>query len=137
PDMFQRRPKRIAKIFLERIDVNYQSEDDRPINKKENNLSYTFRVYVRVVMFVYVNEVPEKYISDEIHLCNMILMTGSSYCYLAGKSNIEKLKAGVDPTDCLGWVIVNGGEKHMNTNERLALEKIFVNYSNKEGFECR
>jgi DNA-directed RNA polymerase II subunit RPB2 len=63
---------------------------------------------------------------DTIKFCNVPLMLNTKHCYLYGKSTKERILLGECEYDQGGYFIVNGSEKVLIAQERLATNQVYV-----------
>lgn len=96
-----------------------------PMEARQRNINYTGAIYLDIKLYrkdvlidekrTYVGEVP--------------ILVKSKYCNLNGLSKQDLIEFGEDPLDFGGYLIINGSEKALITQEVLALDRILINES--------
>ena len=101
-----------------------------PNQARLRNLTYEVNVYVNIHTKKIKKENNEEIILDEkdetTKLCSLPLMLNTRNCVLFGKSNEEKIKLGECEFDQGGYFIVNGSEKVLIAQEKMAANQVYV-----------
>jgi DNA-directed RNA polymerase II subunit RPB2 len=102
-----------------------------PFMARSKNSSYLCDVFVTLEERCTKNGSPIGYTNGEnIHnnilLCKIPCMLHSDYCHLKGLSDSELIALGECPYDIGGYFIINGGEKVIVSQERVAENKVYV-----------
>lgn len=76
---------------------------------------------------------------ENIKFCNVPLMLNTKHCFLYGKSDKERILLGECEYDQGGYFIINGSEKVLIAQERLATNQVYVflNKTNNHFAEIR
>ena len=99
-----------------------------PNQSRLRNLTYEVNVYVNIhtkkIKFDNGTVLDEK--DETTKLCSLPLMLNTRNCVLFGKSNDEKIKLGECEFDQGGYFIVNGSEKVLIAQEKMAANQVYV-----------
>ena len=108
------------------------------------NLTYDVGIYT-TINYVYKKEivsndetkVEETFSKDEnIKLCNVPLMLNTKYCVLYKKTEKERIDLGECSLDVGGYFIVNGSEKVLVAQERMATNQVYVFLNKLNNYVC-
>ncbi|KJE98167.1 DNA-directed RNA polymerase II subunit RPB2 [Capsaspora owczarzaki ATCC 30864] len=103
-----------------------------PNEARLRNLTYACRLYVNLKreMFRYdengVEEPPEVKILDKVYLGQIPMMLRSKNCALFNKKDYELEKMNECPYDQGGYFVINGSEKVLIAQERMANNNVYV-----------
>lgn len=99
-----------------------------PQDCRIRNLTYTCRVYTDVIRYTLDNEgkISESTTFPEVFIGAMPTMVLSEYCNLYGKDSHGMIKNGECSRDPGGYFIINGSEKVLMSQDRMAYNEIFV-----------
>ena len=90
------------------------------------SLTYDVNIYSEIEIRKYLNNLNIESYTEMIKLCQIPLMLNTKNCILYGKSRIEKIKLGECEFDDGGYFIVNGSEKVLIAQERMATNQVYV-----------
>jgi DNA-directed RNA polymerase beta subunit len=82
-------------------------------------------------------EVKPNQIEKDVYYDELPIILGSKYCYLNGMTPEEKIAAGEDPNDPLGYYIIKGGEKTILNQEKLRTSIFLTVLDTKGKIETR
>jgi len=113
------------------------------------NLTYDVGIYT-TINYIYKKEivdysnpnnvetkVEETFSKDEnIKLCNVPLMLNTKYCVLYKKTEKERIDLGECSLDVGGYFIVNGSEKVLVAQERMATNQVYVFLNKLNNYVC-
>jgi len=96
------------------------------------SLTYDIPLYVDVEYKKIISSKVESQVNETINLCYLPLMLKSSKCVLTGMTKKELINAGECDYDQGGYFIINGGEKVLIAQEKMATNQVYV-FINKTG----
>ena len=97
------------------------------------NLSYTLNVYVDITIEYTLNEVSKetKYF-EKVLIGAIPIMLHSSGCILENRKSDDLIEMGECPYDQGGYFIIDGKEKILISQERIAPNQLFVTHTNND-----
>ncbi len=131
--------------FPKVLEADGSLTDLTPNTARLRNLCYEVPIYITInyKKIEIDNKSGEQKIIEEkddtTKFCNVPLMLNSKHCFLHGKSDKERILLGECEYDQGGYFIVNGSEKVLIAQERLATNQVYVflNKSNSYFAEIR
>ena len=98
-----------------------------PNEARLRNLTYAAPLYVDLNKTVQrENETPEEKKYDKIHIADVPIMIHSMYCQLANMRDLELTSIQECPLDPGGYFIINGSEKVLIAQEKMATNTVYV-----------
>lgn len=100
----------------------------RPGDTRTRNLSYMCKIYAHIVSYELNNDdkIQDTQIFRQVYLGSIPCMVKSEYCNLYGKNKESLYKNKECPLDPGGYFIINGSEKVLMSQDRMAHNEIFV-----------
>nr|QBK87548.1 MAG: DNA-directed RNA polymerase subunit beta [Marseillevirus LCMAC201] len=99
----------------------------KPQDCRIRNLNYTCRIYTDITRYVLEEEkITESQTFPDVFIGAIPCMVLSDYCNLSTKDTQGKIKNGECPHDPGGYFIINGSEKVLMSQDRMAHNEIFV-----------
>jgi DNA-directed RNA polymerase II subunit RPB2 len=100
----------------------------KPQDCRIRNLNYTCRVYTDITRYILDDEgkVGESVTFSEVYVGAIPCMVLSEHCNLKNKDMSCRIKSGECPRDPGGYFIINGSEKVLMSQDRMAHNEIFV-----------
>lgn len=131
-------------LYISDIVVKHPTKSDGspiyPFEARSRNISYMCDVFVNIKEEVIQKNLKTEKIHENILFTRIPCMIRSKFCNLYNKTDDEREKYGECRYDLGGYFIINGGEKVVVSQERIAENKIYVwpakNNDNKFILEC-
>lgn len=124
-------------IFIDKPTI-YEDKTQRPLFPNEarlRDLTYQTNVYANILIVYFKNNVlVNKKILERTKIGAIPIMIHSKLCCLNGCSFDVLKEMGECPFDQGGYFIIDGKEKVIVAQERIALNKLFINKSKNEKF---
>eukprot|EP00112_Aurelia_sp_Birch-Aquarium-sp1_P022089 Seg611.9 transcript_id=Seg611.9/GoldUCD/mRNA.D3Y31 product="DNA-directed RNA polymerase II subunit RPB2" protein_id=Seg611.9/GoldUCD/D3Y31 len=98
-----------------------------PNEARLRNLTYSAPLYVDVTKTVIRgNQEPETELSNKIYIGKIPIMLRSTYCLLSGLTDRDLTELNECPLDPGGYFIINGSEKVLIAQEKMATNTVYV-----------
>lgn len=98
-----------------------------PNEARLRNLTYSAPLYVDVTKTVIrANQEPETELSSKIYIGKIPIMLRSTYCVLSGLTDRDLTELNECPLDPGGYFIINGSEKVLIAQEKMATNTVYV-----------
>jgi len=121
---------KLGKVWVDKpmvIEADSATRAILPMEAKLRNLTYSGKIYVELTPVI--NDIERK--TSIAYMGDMPIMVRSKGCYTDSMSRGELIKAGEDPNDPGGYMIVNGTERVLVGIEDLAANRIMVTKEKK------
>ena len=116
---------RLGKAWVEKpmvIEADSATRPILPLEARQRDLTYSGRVYMEITPII--NDIERK--TSIAYVGDIPAMIRSKVCYTDGMSKGELIKAGEDPMDPGGYMIINGTERVLIGIEDLVGNRIMV-----------
>jgi DNA-directed RNA polymerase beta subunit len=121
---------KLGKVWVDKpmvIEADSATRAILPMEAKLRNLTYSGKIYAEITPII--NDIERK--TSVSYIGDMPVMVRSKACYTDGMSRSELIKAGEDPNDPGGYMIINGTERVLVGIEDLAANRIMVTKEKK------
>ena len=116
---------KLGRVWVDKpmiIEADSATRPILPMEARLRNLTYSGKIYLEITPVI--NDIERK--TSIAYIGDMPVMIKSKVCYTDGMSRGELVKAGEDPMDPGGYMVVNGTERALVGIEDLAPNRIMV-----------
>lgn len=116
---------KLGKVWVEKplvIESDSATRAILPMESRQRNLTYSGRIYLEITPVI--NDIERK--TSNAYIGDIPIMIRSKGCYTDGMSRGELIKAGEDPNDPGGYMVINGTERVLVGIEDLAANRIMT-----------
>lgn len=117
-------------------DADGIARDLYPNDARMRNLSYTGSIAVDITQKSTRNGMESEELSDKVLIGQLPHMVRSKFCHLNGMSDLDLYEMNECPLDPGGYYIINGTEKAIIAQERMANNTVFV-YPSKDKYSYK
>lgn len=121
---------KFEQIYLSKPTHWEKDGERKPMSPNEarlRNLTYSAPLYVDVTKTVIrANQEPETELNSKIYIGKIPIMLRSTYCVLSGLTDRDLTELNECPLDPGGYFIINGSEKVLIAQEKMATNTVYV-----------